>query len=281
MKLLSTLLLGALSAAAQDQTAIQTTPATPVIKDSDLWEKSGILHPFVRMPRFVARDQAAMWSSPAHTAKSDIKWWAIIGGATAGLIAADKHFVRQLPNSSTQVSVSNWSSRFGSAYSVIPISAGFYFIGSKKHDERFRETGLIAFEALIDVNILGEGLKVVADRARPLQDNGQGRFEAGPSRWNSSFPSGHAINSWALASVVAHEYPKPWVKVLAYGLASTVVISRVGARQHFPGDVLAGSALGWFTGDYLYGKRHNRELDAKPSKMGSVLDHVNIGLSLN
>ena len=94
------------------------------------------------------------------------------------------------------------------------------------------------------------------------------------------FPSGHAMNSWALASVIAHEYPKPWVKVVAYGLASTVIVSRVGARKHFPGDVVAGSALGWFMGDYLYGKRHNRELDGKPSTMRSVLDHVNLGVSI-
>lgn len=92
----------------------------------------------------------------------------------------------------------------------------------------------------------------------------------------TGFPSGHAINSWALASVIAHEYPKPIVKAVVYGLASVVVISRVGARQHFPGDVVAGAGIGWFMGDYLYGKRHNRELD-KHSKVGRVLDHVRIG----
>ena len=279
-KLASIVIFGALSAAAQDQTAIETKPATPVIKDKDLWEKTGFFHPFRRMPKFVLHDQGAIWRAPVHTAKSDIKWWAIFGGATAGLIASDHWTVKQLPNTSSQVSVSNWTSRFGSAYFLIPVSAGFYAVGSKTHDDRFRETGLIAFETLIDVNVVGEALKIVTDRARPTEDNGHGRFEAGPSRWNSGFPSGHAMNSWALASVIAHEYPKPWVKVVAYGLASTVIVSRVGARKHFPGDVVAGSAVGWFMGDYLYGKRHNRELDGKPSPMRSVLDHVNLGVSI-
>jgi membrane-associated phospholipid phosphatase len=54
----------------------------------------------------------------------------------------------------------------------------------------------------------------------------------------------------------------------------------VGARKHFPGDVVAGAALGWFTGDYIYGKRHNRELDRKPSLARSVLDHVHFGVSI-
>ena len=177
-----------MSAAAQDQTAIQVKPATPVIQQKDLWDQSGIVHPFRRMPRFVARDQAAIWTSPIHTAKSDIKWWAIFGGATAALVVADWRIVKQLPNSNTQVSISTWGSRIGSAYSLIPMSAGFYFIGSGTHNEHLRETGLIAFETLIDANLVDAGLKLAFGRARPLQGDGRGRFGDADSRWNSSFP---------------------------------------------------------------------------------------------
>ena len=99
---------------------------------------------------------------------------------------------------------------------------------------RFRETGLLCFEALIDSNLTVEAVKPVADRARPLQDNGHGGFESASSRLNSSFPSGHSINTWAMASVIAHQYPHPRiVPIVAYALATTVVVSRVGARQHF------------------------------------------------
>lgn len=281
MKAFALMLVSCAGALAQDQTAIQVKPATPIIQNKDLWDRTGLLHPFRRMPSFVMHDQAGIWTSPIHTAKSDIKWWAIFGGATAALVATDKWTVKQLPNSSSQVSVSNWGSRFGSAYALIPVSAGFYLIGSRRHDERFRETGLIAFETLIDANITAQVIKLIADRARPTESDGKGRFLDSPNgRWNSSFPSGHAINTWALASVISHEYPKPLVKVVAYGLASTVVIARVGARRHFPGDVIAGAGLGWFMGDYVYGKRHNRELDRKPSAIRSVLNHVEIGGSI-
>jgi membrane-associated phospholipid phosphatase len=147
------------------------------------------------------------------------------------------------------------------------------------HEDRFRETGLIAFETLIDSNLVGAAVKLVANRARPLERDGKGRFLDSPgSRWTSGFPSGHAISTWAMASVVAHQYPHPRiVPVIAYGLASIVVVSRVGARRHFPGDVVAGSALGWFIGDYVYGRRHNRDLDQKPTVAQKVLDHVSIG----
>ena len=89
------------------------------------------------------------------------------------------------------------------------------------------------------------------------------------------------MNTWALASVIAHEYPKPLVKAVVYGFATTVVVSRVGARKHFPGDVVAGAGLGWFMGDYLYGKRHNRSLGARRSALEQVLDHVKIGASID
>jgi membrane-associated phospholipid phosphatase len=188
-----------------------------VIKEKDLWNETGYVHPFLRMPKYVLHDQKAIWTSPFHTTKEDAKWWAIFGIATGVLIATDKHTVKQFPNSSTQVSVSTWGSRFGAAYSLIPMSAGFYFIGTGTHDDRLRETGLIGFETLIDASLVVEALKLTTDRARPLQNGGAGRFEDGPNRWSSGFPSGHAIATWSLASVVAHQYPHPLIiPILAY-----------------------------------------------------------------
>jgi membrane-associated phospholipid phosphatase len=262
--------------------AVEVQPGPPVLKQKDLWEQTGYVHPFVRMPKYILQDQKAIWTSPFHTTKNDAKFWLIFGGATAAFIATDKHTVQQLPNSSSQVSVSNWGSRFGAAYSLIPVSAGFYFIGTGMHEERFRETGLIAFETLIDSNLIVEAVKLATDRSRPLEGDGKGHFEDSPNgRWNSSFPSGHAINVWAIASVLAHQYPHPRIiPVVVYGLASTVVIARVGARRHFPGDVVAGSAMGWFIGDYVYGKRHNRDLDHKPTVGEKILNHVRIGAEI-
>lgn len=273
--LITILVSGAFGQSAE--TAIVVQPGPPAITDRDLWERNGWVHPFRRLPRYLLADQKAAWTSPVHTARSDVKWWLIFGGVTGALVATDRWTVKQFPNSSTQLTVSKWGSRFGSAYSLIPISASFYFIGTKTHNERFRETGLIAFEALIDANIIAEVVKLAANRARPTEDNGRGRFWSQPgSRLNSGFPSGHAMNTWALASVIAHEYPRPLVKILAYGLASTVVISRVGARKHFPADVVAGGGIGWFLGDYIYGRRHNRELDRKPTVARRILDRVRI-----
>jgi len=265
-----------------DRSALAVKPGPPAIQQKDLYEGTGYFRPFLRMPKYILQDQKAIWTSPAHSKKSDIKWWAIFGTATAALIATDQWSVKVLPNNSSQVSVSTWASRFGSAYFLIPLGSAFYFGGTAKHEERFRETGLIGFEALVDATLVGEALKLVADRARPLEANGKGRFEDSPgARWSSGFPSGHALSSWSMASVIAHQYPHPRIiPILAYGLASTVIFARVGARQHFPGDVVAGSAIGWFVGDFAYGKRHNRSLDQNPTIAQRILDHVRLGASI-
>ena len=266
----------------ENRSTVAVQPGPPVIKPKDLYEGTGFFHPFVRMPKYILQDQKAIWTSPAHTAKSDVKFWAIFGAATGALVATDRWTVNQLPNSHSQVTVSTWGSRFGAAYTLIPVSAAFYFAGTGSHQERFRETGLIGFETLIDTAIVGEVVKTIADRARPLESDGKGHFENSThARWKSGFPSGHALSTWAMASVIAHQYPHPVIlPILAYGLASTVVIARVGARQHFPGDVMAGSAIGWFIGDFVYGKRHNPSLDQKPTIAQRILNHIHIGGSL-
>ena len=99
-----------------------------------------------------------------------------------------------------------------------------------------RETGLLAFETLIDTTIIDTVLKTATHRARPLEGNGEGHFwDSSGKVWNASFPSGHAINTWALASVFAHQYRHNIiVPIIAYTLASTVVVARlVGNRTYF------------------------------------------------
>ena len=47
---------------------------------------------------------------------------------------------------------------------------------------------------------------------------------------------------------------------MAYGLASTVTLTRVTGKQHFSSDVVVGSALGWYLGRQIYRARHDPEL---------------------
>jgi len=57
-----------------------------------------------------------------------------------------------------------------------------------------------------------------------------------------SFPSNHAINMWALATVFSLWLPKPAPAFFA--LAGLVAYSRIYLGVHYPSDVLAGAACG-------------------------------------
>ncbi len=65
---------------------------------------------------------------------------------------------------------------------------------------------------------------------------------------------------WSIASVIAHEYPGPLTQVAVYGLATAVSASRVMGKQHFPSDVIIGSAIGWLIGREVYRAHHDPEL---------------------
>lgn len=189
----------------RDRSVLKPKPGQEAIKPKDYSDSSGYLHPFVRMARFVGYDQKAIWTSPFHTSA---KWWLIFGGATGGLIAADKYISKAAPNPPWLEHVGAGVSYLGEPYTLLPLTAAFYFGGTDYHSDHFRETGLLAFEALADVTIEQLALKSIFDRQRPLEGRGDGEFEASTAaRYNTSFPSGHAIETMALASLVAHEYP--------------------------------------------------------------------------
>ena len=259
------------------RSTLTVEPGSPTIKDKDIaYDRK--LTPWRRLPRYILQDQKAIWTSPLHTSKADAKWWVIFGGTTAVLLATDRWTSKQLPNTSDQVAVATWTSRLGAAYSLLPISGAFYFIGLGAGNDRFRETGILGFEALANTEILATIIKLATHRQRPVDGNGNGAFWGSKGSYlNASFPSGHAINSWALASIVAHEYPRPLIiPITAYGLSTLVSASRFAGRKHFASDIIVGAAMGWFIGDYVYAKRHNRELD-KASAVDRIMAHIHLG----
>src|SRR5205814_5330383 len=133
------------------------------------------------------------------------------------------------------------------------IAATFYLVGRVRHDERARETGLLGAEALIDSAIVVTALKEITQRGRPLSGRDRSEFFDG----GSSFPSGHSIEAWSLAAVIANEYQhNRAVQVAAYGIASAVSISRFTGEKHYLSDILVGSALGYGIGSYVYKAQH-------------------------
>ncbi len=135
-------------------------------------------------------------------------------------------------------------------------ASGLWLLGHVRHDSHWSESGFLAGEAALNSLVMVEGLKYSLGRQRPFQGNGSGAFFQG----GTSFPSEHAAAAWAVAGVLAHEYPGPLTKVLAYGLAGAVSYSRVRGRQHFPSDVFVGGMMGNLVAQEIYARHHDTEL---------------------
>jgi membrane-associated phospholipid phosphatase len=231
---------------------------TAADSDNSVYSPDDTAHPKLlghKLAVNLLEDQKAIWTSPLHMDRNAAKWWLVIGAATAALVATDKHTINTFENGPTQVRWGENISRLGAAYSVVPITGAFYAVGLLVDNPKARETGLLGAEALFDSLVVQEVLKPIAGRNRPGSSTEKGSwFEGG-----SSFPSGHSIEAWSLAAVVAHEYgDHKWVPFVAYGLATAIGTSRFVGQHHFPSDILAGGAMGYFIGRYVVNTHEDR-----------------------
>lgn len=201
----------------------------------------------------ILRDQKAIWTSPAHINHHDLPWVIGVGVATGALIATDRSTGDSMAKHTGQLDASRIISYAGSIYGVSAEAASFYLIGRVTHNERARETGVLSAEAIIDSALVVTPLKYITQRARPLDGRDRSKFFVG----GSSFPSGHSIEAWSVATVVANEYHDNLaVQLASYGLASAVSISRFTGLHHYLSDVLVGSAMGYGIGRYVYHAHH-------------------------
>ncbi|MEP6912316.1 MAG: phosphatase PAP2 family protein [bacterium] len=234
----------------------QTSPTSALPKPTPNPEKKFLSN--------ILDDQRAIWTSPFHLHRSDARWLAPLGLSTAALIATDRRTSGELVehgDNLNRLRISRNISKLGSLYSTAGAAGVMYLAGRATHNDHLRETGLLGAEALINSSIVVTALKTASQRQRPPEDHSSGEFFDG----GSSFPSGHAISAWSLATVIAQEYGhhRPLVQVGAYGLATAVSLSRYTGRNHFLSDVLVGSAIGYGIGRYVYHQRHDPALDAR------------------
>lgn len=119
-----------------------------------------------------------------------------------------------------------------------------YLSARRAHDDRFSEASSLAAESLLDAGIWIEALKSVTARVRPDNPNASRFFQYGGSQSNS-FPSGHAMGAFSVASVFAEYYrDTKWVPWVSYGTAALIGASRLVLGRHFPSDVVVGALLG-------------------------------------
>jgi len=212
-----------------------------------------------KIPVSILKDQEAIWTSPARIRERDLAYLIPLGLATTVTMTVDHQTMSssRLNDASLNSHAASASNGLLGGFVVAPVA--IYSLGYLHHDDHATETGILAGEAMVDSLVVDEVLKAATMRERPTLDGAKGKFFQSSVGLDSSFPSTHSIIAWSSAAVIATEYPGPLTKIAAYGLASGLSITRVLAKQHFPSDVLVGSAVGWLVGRYVEHRHHKED----------------------
>ena len=132
-----------------------------------------------------------------------------------------------------------WITHLGSQIAVV-IFIIFSWILTKQR----RVLGRLAILYGIQSGIL-YGLKFLIQRQRPLYFlEMASKLSKGPGEiLDPSFPSGHAIYAFMMATLLAHWFPK--FQIIFFLLAGFIGWTRIYLGLHYPTDVIVGGLLGY------------------------------------
>jgi membrane-associated phospholipid phosphatase len=199
-------------------------------------------------PDFLAQDLFNVGASSGR-----IDWWksaAIAGGLILGAAALDQ----RLDDFVEKRQEREWLKKGVELGNALPLaalglSAVFAFDDSRP---QLSDTGVAALEAGGLALLGSELLKKAARRERP-DDSAR-----------DSFPSRRSALMWAAVTPYAKEYDLPWL----YGVAALTNAARVGSREHWLSDTVAGSVLGYALGHFAWEARRESRRNAPRLALG-------------
>ena len=199
-------------------------------------------------------DQKELYLAPFK--RSNLKWDALVLGGTAALLAYDRHIEKHISHSNVTAYNAASDAAIGGMGAAL---TAVWIWGIKNDQPHAKETGVLELETLVDTFLIYTPIQFLAARQRPDEGNGNGDF------WkhhniNTSFPGGHAMFMFAMATVISHEYPQKWVQTLAYFAATSLTVTRFMARDHWSSDMFIGPALGIAIGAHVFHAHCNPEL---------------------
>jgi membrane-associated phospholipid phosphatase len=227
---------------------------------------------FRSISRDFLKDAGQIWSYPVHIRARDILPIATLAAVTGFLIGNDEAIHRSFMNyRETHAWVRGVSpviTRMGT-YGAWGTAAVFLGVGLISGDKKSTETAVLASSAMLQSGILVTFLKGIFGRQRPFWADGVDhwsgpvgffkRFESGQKGRYDSFPGGHSITAFSLATVVAMQYRKTvWVPILAYATATGVALSRETENKHWLSDSMVGGVLGYVIGRLVVRNHRSR-----------------------
>jgi len=225
-------------------------------------------------------DQRKLWTSPFRIGKEELKFWIPVLSATVITAIYDEEIYsafKNFQNNHDWVSqISPVITRGGEEPFVFTVSGLFYISGVLTGNEKAEQTGLIALQTWAHAGFIVKVGKMLFGRQRPSYSNGQdkwygfpkslNKYDGEPSSKYDAFPSGHTIEAWALATVIAEQYKEiRIVPIISYTLATGVGLSRITEDTHWLSDVILGAALGYSIGKFMVRERKNTQWSLTPS----------------
>jgi membrane-associated phospholipid phosphatase len=181
-----------------------------------------------------------------HTDDGKIAYSVTIIGAGALIASDDRGLDKTILGTSSPTThrVSQAFNHFGDLTYVAPALGLVYLSGGHTNEQLAWRSSI----AVLKAGALGLALKDIVGRERPYgPDDRADIFKPGSnSDTYSSFPSGHTLVAFSVATVWADE--KPRERFAAYGIASLVGLARIYSDAHWPSDVFFGALLGYTQG---------------------------------
>lgn len=223
-------------------------------------------------------DTQAILTAPLHWDREE---WLVAGGLTS-LVAMSSALDRQIWNEAQEHRTRSLNSfakttqqlGAGGSFVVLGIFEGYGYWAKDSKAKAVAMDGLTA--SIIASGLVAPALKWGFGRVRPNEASHVYDFR--PFSGNFSFPSGHATQAFAVASVISAHYDRWWVTGLSYGAAGLVGYSRIEQNAHFASDVVAGAIIGTVIGRTIV-HRHEQPREGA-FKLSPFIDRRASGLMI-
>jgi hypothetical protein len=209
----------------------------------------------------VGEDGLAFLLAPLSFDRCD---WLRLGGVAAGaagLMLVDERMQdiprkNQNPTLRDAASALNW----GGDLQAAEIATGIVYLGGLfAGQDEIRITGRMLAQTLIYSGSAFYAVAVVAGRSRPYALEGAHEFDFWQfDNASQSFPSGHTVVAFSVATVMASRLDHWAASVLLYGAAAGVSLGRMYQDFHWASDIFLGAVIGYSAGKFVQHRENER-----------------------
>jgi len=217
--------------------------------------------------RILVEDGAHIYTAPARMSTNDALEVAAYLAATGLIFAFDQEILDLVQRNENSAALGPlWDvADFIEPVGHMGNTNAYYFGGmALGYVTGVDELSLICAQILEAHFIAGVGKRAVnyvAGRRRPFEGDGPYSFGNDDA---TSFPSGHSINIFQVATILSHHVDRKAFTWAAYACAGLVGIQRVRASMHWPSDVFLSAVYGTAVARAVLGLHEGREVAIAP-----------------